>query len=252
MCDLRDDYHCDRAGLAHSFVPRLKHNCVALEMAGAPRWSAGEQQDVSEFLQALVRVMDRSIASPEVAVQFYERFGIVLQTRIQCAACTWQSDWVSDGDTASFILRIKRWTPGCNLADAVQRELSQEDLADYTCPHCSAVGSSARLWRFARLPPFLFIQIDRVQHSGHGAAAAKRRGCVRLPLALPLTCFEESAEYSLVAVACHSGASPNVGHWVTWRRGLTVNSESVPWLIDDDDNRRLPGVAASLQENLLK
>ena len=48
-----------RAQTPAAFVPRLHLRSVELEMPGAPEWSNGAQEDVSEFLQAITRGIDR-------------------------------------------------------------------------------------------------------------------------------------------------------------------------------------------------
>ena len=63
LCDLRDDLRVECRVLPGSPIPLLKRRCANLETPGAPRWFAGGQQDVSEFLQAVTRAIDRCALS---------------------------------------------------------------------------------------------------------------------------------------------------------------------------------------------
>merc|ERR1711940_29369 len=78
----------------------------------------------------------------------------------------------------------------------------------------------------------------------------KRAGRVRLPDHMPLETAHTRGQHGLVAAACHQGARANTGHWVTWRRGHTVDEPSMPWTIDDDAKRRVPKPSDNLEEQV--
>ena len=59
-----------------------------------------------------------------------------------------------------------------------------------------------------------------------------------------------TVQYKLVAAACHRGVQAGSGHWLTWRRGHTVGQPSEEWIIDDDEDRRLPNENQYLEDRL--
>ena len=248
-CNLRHDL-CTGASIREPFVPLIHRRSQDLEMAGAPRWSARQQQDVSEFVQAIARGLDTCERAGATRADFYRRFGNRLEDRIDCTHCGLVRDWKVE-ETETVVLRLKAWFPGCDLGEAIRREYATENLdAQYRCDRCGQRGTSSRSWRFAHLAPSLLIAIDRTQFGVGMQEAEKRTGRVRLPKMLPLETAHASVRYGLVAAACHLGERANAGHWVTWRRGPTVNEGSMPWAIDDDERRRAPLPSDNLEEQV--
>merc|ERR1711879_344488 len=56
-CNLRHDL-ITGASICAPFVPRIHVRSRDLEMAGAPSWTAAQQQDVGELVQAIARGLD--------------------------------------------------------------------------------------------------------------------------------------------------------------------------------------------------
>ena len=217
-CSLRHDL-CTGASIRAPFVPRIHLRSKDLEMAGFPTWSAPQQQDVSEFVQAIARGLDTCEHAGTTRGDFYRCFGNRLEDRIDCTHCGFVRDWQVE-KTDTVLLRLKAWFPGCDISEAIKREYETENLdAQYRCDRCGQRGSSTRSWRFARLAPCLLISIDRTQFRAGMQVPKKRVGRVKLPDMLPLETSHARVRYGLVAAACHIGASANAGHWVTWRRG---------------------------------
>ena len=91
-CNLRHDL-CTGASIREPFVPLIHRRSQDLEMAGAPRWSARQQQDVSEFVQAIARGLDTCERAGATRADFYRRFGNRLADRIDCTHCGLVRDW---------------------------------------------------------------------------------------------------------------------------------------------------------------
>ena len=62
-------------------------------MAGFPTWSAPQQQDVSEFVQAIARGLDTCERAGATREDFYRCFGNRLEDRIDCTHCGFVRDW---------------------------------------------------------------------------------------------------------------------------------------------------------------
>ena len=84
------------------FVPRLHLRSVDLEMPGAPQWSNGQQQDVSEFAQAIIRGIDRCANADSLRADFYNRFGNRVQDLLGCTHCGHVRDWRSETSDSFF------------------------------------------------------------------------------------------------------------------------------------------------------
>ena len=79
FCHLKHDLQ-QHASTPAPFVPRLHLRSVDLEMPGAPEWSNGEQQDVSEFAQAIIRGIDRCANADSLRADF--TIGLEIECRI--------------------------------------------------------------------------------------------------------------------------------------------------------------------------
>ena len=222
----------------------LRSHCELLERPGFALWSLGGQQDCNEFLMALRAVFDsQHELMPSVVHAFYDRFGVVRQQKMMCRACGFEGDWSNDGDYAAVTLEVKSWEAGDTMQNAVDRELGQEPL-DRICSRCQKADQFYRTWRVGRLPPCLFVNINRTSFHQGTLLEAKRQGSILSPTDLHIDCSDETVSYTLVAAACHSGRSIRSGHWTTWRPGFTVNSPE-SWVIDDDDRRRPPSLSSA-------
>ena len=101
FCHLKHDLQ-RHASTPVAFVPRLHLRSVELEMPGAPEWSNGEQQDVSEFAQAIIRGIDRCANADSLRADFYNRFGNRVQDRLGCTHCGHVRDWRSETSDSVF------------------------------------------------------------------------------------------------------------------------------------------------------
>ena len=110
FCHLKHDLQ-RYASTPVPFVPRLHLRSVDLEMPGAPEWSNGEQQDVSEFAQAIIRGIERCANADSLRADFYNRFGNRVQDRLDCTHCGHVRDWRSEDSDSVFTRGIK-WSPG--------------------------------------------------------------------------------------------------------------------------------------------
>ena len=89
----------------------------------------GAQEDVTEFLQAIIRGIDRCAGADTIREDFYNRFGNRMQDRLDCMHCGHVRDWRSE-DSGSVCVRATKWYPGGVLTDALARKFATENVGE--------------------------------------------------------------------------------------------------------------------------
>lgn len=212
-----------------------------------PRFSGFRQQDVDEFLRAVVDRLEEEGKASKFGDPVTALLKMQTVCTLTCGTCHTASPSVTTS-SAPFTVQIpaqfhnsgksmsrSRAGPMCTLKDCLEACFVSEDIPDYFCSKCGKSRSAVKSAAISTTPDVLVIHIMRTSWALGGAKITSH---VNFPLTdLDLSPYlgadadpglRSTSAYALSAVVEHHGRGVSEGHYTAYGRNEDV------WMLFND------------------
>ena len=226
-----------------------------LTLSRPPWFLAGEQQDCSEYLTALLDGLQEEDNRPgeegeeKSASVVREIFGGQMETCRECLSCHGSStstDWFTDlhvpipsGQEEICVSEVSQLQhlPTITVTRSMARARPLQDLLasslaperleganQYQCDTCGGLRDAQKTASIVSAPKVLLLVLLRFEYDKESQSRRKLSTVVEYPDLLEVEVAGGQVEYRLQTVVVHSGGDSQEGHYYTWARQQVLPS----------------------------
>ena len=221
----------------HRFGPNFR--------TSAPRFRVSTQQDIDEFLAVLIDIFIKqlvNIKEPILADAFNDIFLIKITSTnshvLHSAGCPQPESVSSVFSSLNIFINDENIISIQNAINAYFAPATNEDvpcdgdMKEYN-PGCRTRKVTQKI---TRIPPLLAITLQRfITTNGADRAVNKLHKFLEITEKIDITdCIinHKKTTYTLESICCHTGDTPNNGHYYCYNKLLAENH----WMKSDDDS----------------